>query len=225
MRAERFRKLSETLDRRQPDLTLLAENTHKPYNIAALIRTCDAVGMLQMHAVAETPLARHRLTTAGSRKWVRLRRHSKLADACATLREQGFRLLAAHQSQRSVDYRDIDYSAPTAIIVGSELWGVSATAASAADAHLSIPMKGMVQSLNVSVATALVLYEALRQRERAGMYESCRIDPERYRDLLFEWAYPRIARRCRALGRRYPKLDAGGAVVDNPLDKRGMDSR
>lgn len=218
MRAERLARLQATLDRRQPDLTLLAENTHKPYNVAALIRTCDAVGVYEMHAVADRPLARHRLTTAGSRKWVRLRRHATLGESCETLRAAGFRLLAAHQSSRATDYRDIDYTQPSAIVVGSELWGVSATAARLADEHVVVPMMGMVASLNVSVAAALVLYEALRQREQAGMYERSRLDPEHYRATLFEWAYPRIARRCRKLGRPYPALDDSGAVADNPFD-------
>lgn len=217
LRPERLARLAATLDRRQPDLTLLAENTHKPHNAAALIRTCDAVGIFEMHAVAQQPLARHRLTTAGSRKWVRLKRHQRLADACAALRDAGFRLLAAHQSSRAVDYREVDYTRPSAIVVGSELWGVSATAATLADEHLVVPMKGMVASLNVSVAAALVLYEALRQRERAGLYDRCRLPADLYNAMLFEWAYPRIARRCRERGLPYPALDPSGAVTDNPF--------
>lgn len=219
MRAERLQRLIATLDRRQPDLTLLAENTHKPHNVAAMIRTCDAVGTCAMHIVADQPLARHRLTTAGSRKWVRLQRHRRLDAACVALQEAGFSLLAAHQSPRARDFREIDYTRRVAIVVGSELWGVTATAARLADEHIAIPMQGMVSSLNVSVAAALVLYEALRQREAAGLYDRSRLDPHLYRAMLFEWAYPRIARRCRARGRPYPQLDATGAVVDNPLSK------
>lgn len=217
MRTERLQTLTATLDRRQHDLTLLAENTYKPHNVAALIRTCDAVGMLEMHTVAERPLARHRLITAGASKWVRQRQHTELGSACSALRQAGFKLLAAHQSSRARDYRDIDYTQAVAIVVGSELWGVTATAAGLADEHLTIPMHGMVSSLNVSVAAALVLYEALRQREAAGFYARRRLDPARYKQTLFEWAYPRIARRCRAAGRPYPELDAAGVVLDNPL--------
>lgn len=220
MTAARIARLRQTLDRRQPDLTLLAEDTHKTHNIAALIRTCDAVGIPDMHAVSPETIRRHHMISAGSRKWVRLHRHSSLRAACEGLREQGFRLLAAHQSRRAADFREIDYVAPSAIVVGSELWGVSATAAALADEHIAIPMQGLVASLNVSVAAALVLYEAMRQRENAGLYDRCRLDPARYRQLLFEWAYPRVARRCRQLGRPYPRLGRDGTIMDNPFDSQ-----
>lgn len=218
MTAARIAKLRQTLDRRQPDLTLLAEDTHKTHNIAALVRTCDAVGIADMHAVSQETIRKHHMISGGSHKWVGLHRHASLGDACEILREQGFRLLAAHQSRRAVDFHEVDYVLPTAIVVGSELWGVSATAAAMADEHIVIPMQGLVSSLNVSVAAALLLYEAMRQRQAAGLYDQRRLDPERYQRLLFEWAYPRIARRCRQLGRAYPSIADDGTIENNPFD-------
>ncbi len=217
MTPQRFAKLTRVLDRRQPDLTVIAENTRKTQNISALLRTCDAVGVCEMHAVSTESIRRHHLVAAGSAKWVALRRHDSLAAAIEPLRASGHRIFAAHQSRRAIDYRKADYTGPSAILLGGELWGVSATAASLADEHLVVPMHGMVGSLNVSVAAALVLYEALRQRQASGAYESRRLGADRYGQLLFEWAYPRIARRCRALGRPYPRLGAEGEVLDNPL--------
>ncbi|MDH3647721.1 MAG: tRNA (guanosine(18)-2'-O)-methyltransferase TrmH [Gammaproteobacteria bacterium] len=218
MTPERFQKLNAVLRRRQPDLTLIAENTQKTQNIAALRRTCDAVGVFEMHAISEATIRRHHMVSAGSGKWVPLTRHNSIRAACSALHDQGFHILAAHQSRRAVDFRDIDYTQASAILLGGELWGVSATAASLADAHITVPMHGMVASLNVSVAAALVLYEAMRQREEAGFYATARLDSETAAKTLFEWAYPRIARRCRQLALPYPALDSEGRLIDNPFD-------
>jgi tRNA (guanosine-2'-O-)-methyltransferase len=138
-------------------------------------------------------------------------------DACETLQARGFSVFAAHQSRRAVDFREVDYTKPAAVLLGGEVWGVSATAAALADAHITVPMLGMVSSLNVSVAAAVVMYEALRQRQAAGLYDRSRLDSQTYTRLLFEWAYPRIARRCRETGLDYPRLDADGDLVDNPF--------
>jgi len=155
--------------------------------------------------------------SAGSRKWVALKRHNSIGAVCDELRDQGFQILAAHQSRHAVDFREVDYTRPSAILLGGELWGVSATAAAAAGRHITVPMLGHVRSLNVSVAAALVLYEAMRQREVAGCYDSCRLDPVTYRRVLFEWTHPRIARRCRQSGIPYPALDDDGNLLDNPF--------
>ncbi|MDH3588109.1 MAG: tRNA (guanosine(18)-2'-O)-methyltransferase TrmH [Gammaproteobacteria bacterium] len=217
MTPERFAKLKQVLQRRQPDLTLVAENARNPQNLAALRRTCDAVGVLQMHAVSEQLIRRHHMVAAGSGKWLPLKRHQSMAAVCDELRDQGFQILAAHQSRHAVDFRDVDYTRPSAIVLGGELWGVSATAAVAADRHITVPMHGQVRSLNVSVAAALVLYEAMRQREAVGYYESSRLDPLTYQRLLFDWTHPGIARRCRQLGLPYPALDDDGNLLENPF--------
>jgi tRNA (guanosine-2'-O-)-methyltransferase len=112
-----------------------------------------------------------------------------------------------------VDFREVDYARPTAILVGAELYGVSEEALEAADRTVRIPMVGMARSLNVSVATALLLYEAYRQRERAGMYERSRLDPETRARLRFEWAHPQVARHCRKVGVPYPEMDENGRIV------------
>ena len=80
--------------------------------------------------------------------------------------------MAAHLSDEATDYRELDYTVPTALVVGTELFGVSEAGPGLSDQQVMIPMKGMTQSLNVSVACAIVLYEAMRQREAAGLYGS-----------------------------------------------------
>jgi len=222
MTPERFARLKAVLAARQPDLTILAENVHKAHNIAAIIRTCDAVGILEAHAVSETgEMKRHHMVSGGSRRWVPVHFHPDLPTAVDTVKASGFTVLAAHLSDSAVDYREPDYTRPTALLVGSELLGVSDKAARLADGHIMVPMEGMVESLNVSVAAALILYEARRQRQAAGMYEESRLDPEFMARRLFEWAHPKIAARCRKLGVPYPPMTADGDLAANPFGGSG----
>jgi len=214
MTPERFAKLKAVLAQRQPDLTVLAEDVHKSHNISAVLRTCDAVGIPELHAVSPGgAFARHRMVSGGSRKWVATRQHRDIEGAVDHLHSNGFQVVAAHLSGTSADYRSWDFTRPTALLLGAELLGVSDRAAALADRHLVVPMRGLVESLNVSVAAAVILYEAARQRELAGMYASCRLAPEAFRDLLFEWSYPAAAKLCRAKGIPYPALDADGFIA------------
>ncbi len=218
MTPTRFRTLKSVLTRRQPDLTILSENVHKTHNLAAIVRSCDAVGVFQAHVVSVSPkIPRHHLTSAGSGKWIPLVFHADIKAAITALKNDGFQLFAAHQSDRAVDFRTVDYTAPTALLLGSELIGVSAEAADLADAHLTIPMMGHTESLNVSVANALILYEAMKQREAAGMYDNSRLEPATFQTTLFEWAYPDIARRCRDKKLPYTALSDEGQLLENPF--------
>ncbi len=214
MTPDRFRRLASVLDRRQPDLTVVMENVHKPHNFSAIVRTCDAVGVLEAHAVTpDGTLAVADAVAQGTKRWMRVRTHASLYEALDLLHDGGFQVLAAHLDARAVDYRDADYTRPTAILLGQEKDGVSTEAAARADGWVVIPMMGMVASLNVSVAAALVLFEAQRQRAAAGMYDAGRLDAETRHRVLFEWAYPVLAERCRRHGVPYPPLGADGELL------------
>ncbi len=218
MTPERFRKLKEVLARRQPDLTVLAADVHKPHNISAIVRTCDAVGIHRVHAVSPRgEFHHHRMASGGSRHWVGLELHPSLDDAVETLRGSGWYLVAAHPAESARDFREIDYTRKTAIVLGSELEGLEQDAIDAADETINVPMAGMVESLNVSVAAALILYEAQRQRSNAGMYDASRLAGEEFDRTLFEWAYPEIAERLRRLEAAYPPLSDEGELLSNPL--------
>jgi tRNA (guanosine-2'-O-)-methyltransferase len=214
MRPERYRKLQQVLARRQPDLTVLMEQVNKAHNFSAILRNCDAVGVLEAHAVPpDKGLPVHHHTSAGTKKWVRVHEHATVAEAVHALHAQGFRVLAAHPAEGAVDYRELDLTGPTAFTVGAELFGISDTGRDLADELVSIPMAGMVQSLNVSVAAALLLFEAFRQRDARGMYDRVRVSQEDRAQILFEWAYPRLAKRLQDKGVPYPELDEGGSIM------------
>jgi len=184
----RRRRIEEVLKKRQPDLTVLLENVHKPHNLSAILRTCDAVGVLEAHAVNPTGgVPTFNETSGGSHKWVYLRVHPDIQTAIAHLRERGFRVYATALREDALDFREVDYTQPTAILLGAEKWGVSEEALALSHGAIKIPMLGMVQSLNVSVAAAVILFEAQRQRLKAGLYEHPRLDPELYQRVLEDW--------------------------------------
>ena len=128
---------------------------------------------------------------------------------------QGVQVLAAHLSDTAIPYREVDYTKPTALLLGTEKFGVSDEAAAAVDQHVIIPMMGMVESFNVSVAAAIILAEACEQRRAKGFYDQPRIDSARYHELLFRWGHEKIARLCDAEGIPYPELDDEGQVKNS----------
>lgn len=211
---ERRERLDEILARRQSDLTVLAESLHKPRNFSAIVRTCDAVGINRLHAVpGEDRLAIHWNTSQGAEKWVKVQAHETVEAACSYLRGKGMQLLAAHLSEDAIDYREVDFTRPTALMVGTELYGVSERALSFSDRQVMIPMLGVTQSLNVSVACAIVLYEAMRQRQAAGMYDDPPHDEAEFAVQRFEWLHPQVAKFCRERGLDYPQLNEEGDIV------------
>lgn len=219
MRSDRVQRIRQVLDRRQPDLRVVTEKVHKVHNFSAILRNCDAVGVLDVHAVApEGGLDLSDDVSASAARWLRVHRHEALDEAVLPLKEEGFRVVAAHPAPGAADFRELDFTAPTALLVGTELYGVSDDALALADRTVTIPMVGMVRSLNVSVATAILLYEAYRQRDEVGLYERSRLDRDRRRRLLFEWAYPRAADLYRKQGRPYPGLGPEGEILEEPGD-------
>jgi len=214
MTPERLARINTMLDTRQPDLTVCMEGVHKTHNLAAVVRTCDAIGVSDVHAIWKSEEAEVRGgSAAGSQNWIDVHSHTKTVDAIAALKAQGMQILVTNLSDTAVDFREIDYTKPTAIILGQEKFGASAIALELADQDIVIPMVGMVQSLNVSVACSVVLYEAQRQRVAAGMYNEPRLSHERRQRTLFEGGHPIFAEACQRKGLPYPEIDESGQIV------------
>ena len=212
----RFERLKSVLNHRMADLTVLLEHVEKPHNLSAILRSCDAVGALEAHIVSLQGRPRTFNSTAqGSQKWVPLNDHPTIETAIGSLKDRGFRVYGTHLGVEAKDYRDCDFTGPTAFVLGAEKWGLTDRARDLMDEALFIPMRGMVQSLNVSVATATLLFEALRQRQAAGTAPSQGegLSADHYTKLLFEWSYPQVANWCREQGRPYPELNADGELL------------
>jgi tRNA (guanosine-2'-O-)-methyltransferase len=186
-------RIRSVLSRRQPDLTVVLENIHDPHNVSAILRTCDAVGIPRAHAVytieEPPPGAFARQTSASAAKWVDVERHDTVAACYGRLRDEGFQILVTRLAPPSRRLYDWDLPVPSALVLGNEMRGVSAEAGDLADGSIEIPMMGMVQSLNVSVACAVCLYEALRQRDEAGAYEAPRLDETTLASLEDDWLH------------------------------------
>lgn len=215
MTPERIQRLRDVLARRQPDLTVLTDYVHKGRNLSAIIRTADAVGIGDVHCViGDSDYKRFLGTAKGSHSWVEAHRYRELATPVKQLKSQGYQIVAAHLSSTAVDFHDVDYTKPTALMLGAERKGISDEGEEFADVHITVPMVGMVESFNVSVAAGIILTEARHQRQLAGMYDRQRIDQADFDRLFFEWGHPQVRDYCRANHLEYPALREDGEIDD-----------
>ena len=215
MTPERFQKIKDILNKRQPDLTVVLDNVHKPHNLAAIIRSCDAVGISDIHGISsnEKKVGINLKSASGSNHWVNLHIHHSVPNVISELKQSGFSIYAANGSAKAIDYRKVDYTKPSVIVLGAELDGISPETLDMVNEEIKIPMQGMVESLNVSVANAVILFEAQRQRLQAGLYEKCRLDKNAVEKLLFEFSYPEAAKVYQSTGEPYPELDNEGQII------------
>ena len=195
----RLARIRDVAQKRQHDLTVFMERVHKPHNVAAIIRTCDAVGIATAHAVpGDDGISRSNHIAQGAQRWVHLERHRNTHDGLNALKQKGFRLYAAHFDDSAVDFREVNFTEPSAVVLGTELHGVSDEALALCDQSVVIPMLGMTQSLNVSVANAVILYEAQRQRALAGCYDQPSDAVSNLNEKLAQyWVDREVARRRR----------------------------
>lgn len=190
MHSNRFSRLQKVLGCRQLFPGVLLENVFDPHNISAVMRTCDSVGIGTIHTLyTEHPPHNHTgfRSSAGTWKWVERVEHADTRSCIAHLRKQFGRVYAAHLDPKAVSLFDFDFTKPVALVFGNEQKGCSAELLDACDGTLFIPQVGMVQSLNISVACAIVLYEAFRQKVAAGHYNSPALPAEEMRRLLHAW--------------------------------------
>ena len=186
---KRLEKITRVIKSRQHSLTVVMENIHDPHNVSAIFRTCDAVGIPKVSLVYnyETFPRIGKKSSASAFKWVDKERFKTIEDCYKELRKNGFKVFASSLSKRSKNLYELDLKQKVAIVVGNEHRGVSENAANLADEVFLIPQFGMVQSLNVSVATATIVYEALRQRLQAGMYDKSELDESTIDKLIDNW--------------------------------------
>jgi tRNA (guanosine-2'-O-)-methyltransferase len=189
--SRRQERIESVLRRRQTSLTVVLEDVHDPHNASAVLRSCDAVGVLDVHLVyvqEEFPRKSFgRSTSASAAKWIRIHEHNTIEECYHHLREQGFRIAATALEPESSDLYELDFTLPTALVFGNEMRGVSAEGIRGADCTVYIPMQGMVESLNISVSCAVALYEAMRQRQRVGMYDEAELGPDELVHVRDEW--------------------------------------
>lgn len=185
----RLARLEYVLRHRQPDLTVVMENIHDPHNVSAMLRSCDAAGVLEVQLLYNTDAYPKigKKSSASAGKWIERRKFKTVEDCYGKLRSEGFRIYATRLDEKAKSLYDFDLTQKAALVFGNEHRGVSDEAAEQADGLLQIPMFGMIQSLNVSVACAITLYEALRQRLAKRHYGTGKFTKEQYEELFDAW--------------------------------------
>ena len=175
MTFERENKIKNVLNKRQLDLTVVMENVNDPHNISAVLRTCDATGIHEIHIIDTQELHEFKKlgkkSSASAVKWVKKRYYTDVKSCITKLKADGFLIYATHLSEKSIPLYDIDFTRKIALVFGNEKEGVSEEMAAQSDINFKIPQIGMIPSLNISVACAVTLYEAFRQRSLKGFYE------------------------------------------------------
>jgi len=186
---ERIARIKQVLSCRQPDLRVVLEEVTNVHNASAVLRTCDAAGVLNVDIIGakDDLLPLNSAITTRADKWLSYHYYRSTADCLRSLKLKGFTIAATHLGQGALEYTDMDYARPIAVVFGSESEGISPEALCLADHKIRIPMLGMVQSLNLSVSVGIVLYEALRQRLGKGYFKEARLSPEEFEDYFRKW--------------------------------------
>lgn len=183
---KRKNRIIEVAGYRQQSLQVVLENIHDPHNVSAIFRTCDAAGVPRVSLVynIEKFPKIGKKSSGSAFKWVEKDKYKSIDECYSHLKTQGFKIFASAITPGSKNLYELDLKCKCAIVFGNEHRGVSDEAAALADDKFMIPMYGMVQSLNVSVASAVVLYESVRQRYLGKMYSQNKIRGEELEDLI-----------------------------------------
>lgn len=194
MTPQRTEKLTSVLNKRQPDITIVLENVFDPHNISAVMRTCDAVGVQDIY-ILNTKIPRHKKwgprSSSSAAKWLTIHQYENAEECFSSLRKRYSSILTTHLGSDAVSLHQLDFTKSIALVFGNEHSGVSEEIRNLADGNFLVPQAGIIQSLNISVACAVTLYEAYRQKDLAGHYDKRRLDDSRYHELLKEWSFKR----------------------------------
>jgi tRNA (guanosine-2'-O-)-methyltransferase len=173
MTPERSAKIKRVLSHRQGGLVVVMENVHDPHNISAVMRTCDAVGVQDLF-VLTTVIPRHKRfgknSSASAAGWLTIHQYENTADCMEAVKKRCDKIFATHLGVESHSLYELDLTQRVALVFGNEHAGVTDECLGYCDGNFIIPQVGMVHSLNISVACAITLYEAFRQRHHAGFY-------------------------------------------------------
>jgi tRNA (guanosine-2'-O-)-methyltransferase len=191
MTPEREQRITSVLDKRQADLTIVLENVFDPHNISAVMRTCDAVGVQDIF-ILNTRIPRHKKwgakSSSSAASWLSIHQFTDARECFQELRRRADKIFTTHLAGDAVSLYDMDLTGRIALVFGNEHSGVSDEIRVFSDGNFIIPQVGIIQSLNISVACAVSLYEAFRQKTVAGHYRKPALPPDRYNSLLKEWS-------------------------------------
>ncbi len=190
MTPERIKRLTDVLDKRQNSITVVLENVADPHNISAVMRTCDAVGIQDIY-ILNNQVGVHKKwgakSSSSASKWLSIHQYTNVDECFTELRKHYKKIYSTHLGTNSVDLYDMDLTESIALVFGNEHSGVSDEINALADGNFIIPQVGIIKSLNISVACAVSLYEAYRQKAEAGHYKEVQLSPVSYSALSQHW--------------------------------------
>lgn len=192
MTPERTERLNTVLNKRQPAITVVLENVSDPHNISAVMRTCDAIGIQDIY-VLNTTIERHKKwgakSSSSAAKWLSIHQFTDTKECFDALRKNYRKIYTTHLSTDAVDLYDINLTESVALVFGNEHSGVSDELIGLCDGNFIIPQVGIIKSLNISVACAVTLYEAYRQKKIAGHYDQQQLTGDRLEQLQKSWGF------------------------------------
>lgn len=192
MTPERSKRLNDVLDKRQPGLTVVLENVQDPHNISAVMRTCDAVGIQDIY-ILNTQIPKHKKwgakSSSSAAKWLSIHQFTDVKECFAELRKHFDKIYTTHLSSDAIGLHSIDFTQKVALVFGNEHGGVSEETITLSDGNFIIPQVGIIKSLNISVACAVSVYEAFRQKETAGHYAKPQLTNEIRTALAQSWGF------------------------------------
>jgi tRNA (guanosine-2'-O-)-methyltransferase len=192
MTPERYDRLTSVLNKRQLNLTVVLENVADPHNISAVMRTCDAVGIQEIY-ILNTVIPKHKKwgakSSSSAAKWLTIHQFTDVKECFDALRKNYDKIYTTHLSTDAVGLYDLNLTENVALVFGNEHSGVSDELISWCDGNFIIPQVGIIKSLNISVACAVSVYEAFRQKNNAGHYDAPQISGAPLDKLRTAWGF------------------------------------
>ena len=193
MTPQRFNRLTSVLNHRQPDLTVVLENVFDPHNVSAVMRTCDAVGIQDVYILNDR-IPPHKKwgyrSSSTAAEWLSVHQFTNADDCFTEVKKNYQNIYISHLGEASADLYSMDLTESIALVFGNETFGVSENLLKYADGHFVIPQVGIIKSLNISVACAVTLYEAFRQKNEKGHYQEARLPKSAMLELKKKWKLP-----------------------------------
>ena len=192
MTPERIDRLNDVLSKRQFNITVVLENVADPHNISAVMRTCDAVGIQEIY-ILNTVIPKHKKwgtkSSSSASKWLTIHQFTDVTTCFEALRKKYNKVYTTHLSSDAVGLYELNLTESVALVFGNEHGGVSEELISLADGNFIIPQVGIIKSLNISVACAVSVYEAFRQKQNAGHYNQPQMLGKELSDLRIQWGF------------------------------------
>jgi len=195
MTPQRFKRLTSVLNNRQPDLTVVLENVFDPHNVSAVMRTCDAVGIQDVYILNDR-IPPHKKwgykSSSTAAEWLSVHQFDNAEECFKEVKKNYDKIYTSYLGEASAELYSMDLTQSIALVFGNETFGVSENIRKFSDGDFIIPQTGIIKSLNISVACAVTLYEAYRQKKEKGHYNNCRFPENRIDELKIQWKFTEI---------------------------------